>query len=168
MTINIIESLNAILLDKREYLVDTIFNSIAHRFGEIFNRRYAEVNNSRTTFVPQAKNILRKNMIESDTLYLNNINGSTDEFIVLGCGPSAKVNLSKRSCSCKKYDLLKLSCAHVMATFHLKHGDNYDSIIYNYSLPIYSKESYLLAYLDPIFVIPLESEWSVVREYLEM
>ncbi|PHT37689.1 hypothetical protein CQW23_21262 [Capsicum baccatum] len=96
MTTNIAESLNSILLDEREYPVATIFNSIAHRFGEIFRKRYAEVNNSRTPFIPVAKNILRKNMTEGDKFYVNNINRSTDEFTVLGCGPSAKVNLSRR------------------------------------------------------------------------
>ncbi|PHT65350.1 hypothetical protein T459_29775 [Capsicum annuum] len=50
----------------------------------------------------------------------------------------------------------------------LKHGNEYDTSIYNYSSQIDSKESYLLAYLEPICTAPLESEWSVTREYLEM
>ncbi|XP_047252163.1 uncharacterized protein LOC124887043 [Capsicum annuum] len=141
MTINIAESLNVILLDKREYLVAAIFNSIAHRFGKIFRKRYAEVKNSRTIFVPEAEKILRKNMTEGDKLYVNNINRSTNEFTVLDCGPSAKVNLSKKSCSYTKHDLVKLPCAYAVAGVHLKHGDDY---------------------------VSLESEWSVAWEYLEM
>ncbi|KAF3636660.1 hypothetical protein FXO38_09051 [Capsicum annuum] len=96
MTTNIAKSLNSILFDEREYPVAAIFNSIAHRFGEIFRKRYVEVNNSRTPFILVAKNILRKNMTEGDKFYMNNINRSTDKFAVLGCGPSAKVNLSRR------------------------------------------------------------------------
>ncbi|PHU22033.1 hypothetical protein BC332_07140 [Capsicum chinense] len=107
-------------------------------------------------------------MTEGNKLYVNNINGSTDEFTVLGCGPSAKVNLSKRPCSCRKFDLVKLSCAHAMAASHLKHGDNYGTSIYNYSSPIYSKESYLLSYLELSCVVPPESDWSVAREYLKL
>ncbi|PHU09686.1 hypothetical protein BC332_21546 [Capsicum chinense] len=60
MTTNIVESLNSMLLDEREYPVANIFNSIAHRFGQIFRKRYAEMNNSKTLFVPVAKKILRK------------------------------------------------------------------------------------------------------------
>ncbi|XP_047257660.1 uncharacterized protein LOC124889725 [Capsicum annuum] len=107
-------------------------------------------------------------MIEGDKLYVNNINKSTDEFTVLGYGPSAKVNLSRRSCNCRKYDLVKLPCTHAMAALRLKHGDEDNTSIYNYSSPICSKESYLLAYLEPICAVPLESEWSMAWEYLEI
>ncbi|XP_047270486.1 uncharacterized protein LOC124899596 [Capsicum annuum] len=168
MTLNIVESLNSMLLDEREYPVTAIFNSIAHRFGEIFRKMYAEVDNSKTTFVPVAEMILRENMTKEDKLYVNNINESIDEFTVLGYGRSAKVNLSRWSCSCRKYNLVKLSCAHAMEVLRLKLGDEYGTSIYNYSSQIYSKESYLLAYLEPIYAAPLESEWSVAREYLEM
>ncbi|PHU15243.1 hypothetical protein BC332_16448 [Capsicum chinense] len=147
MTLNIVESLNSILLDEREYPVTAIFYSIAHRFGEIFRKRYAEVDNSKTTFVPVAETILRENMTEEDKLYVNNINGR-----------SAKVNLSRWSCFCRKYNLVKLPCAHAMKVLRLKHGDEYGTSIYNYSSQIYSKESYLLAYLEPICAAPLESE----------
>ncbi|XP_047250080.1 uncharacterized protein LOC124885870 [Capsicum annuum] len=107
-------------------------------------------------------------MTEGNKLFMNKRNGSTDEFTMLGCGPSAKFNLLRRSCSCRKFDLVKFPCAHAMPALHLKHGDDYGTNIYNYSLPIYSKESYLLAYLKPICTVPLESEWSVVWEYLEI
>ncbi|PHU02247.1 hypothetical protein BC332_27498 [Capsicum chinense] len=100
--------------------------------------------------------ILRENTTEGYKLYVNNINGSTDEFTVLGYDRSAKVNLSRWLCSCRKYDLIKLPCAHAMAVLRLKHGDEYDTSIYKYSFPIYSKESYLFAYLEPIYAVPLE------------
>ena len=66
MTTNTAESLNSMLLDEREYPVKAIFNSIAHRFGEIFRKRYAEVDDSKTTFVPVVEMILRENMTEGD------------------------------------------------------------------------------------------------------
>ncbi|PHU05111.1 hypothetical protein BC332_25933 [Capsicum chinense] len=154
MTTNIVELLSSMLHDEREYPVAAIFNSIAHRFGEIFRKRYTEVDNLKTIFVPVFETVLRKNMIEGDKLYVN-INGSTDEFIMLGYGYSVKVNLSRQSCSCRKYDLMKLTCTHAMAALRLKHGDEYDISIYNYSSQIYSKESYLLAYLEPIYAAPL-------------
>ncbi|PHT60882.1 hypothetical protein T459_35268 [Capsicum annuum] len=144
------------LHDEREYPVTSIFNSFAYRFGEIFRKRYVKVDNSKTTFVPIAKMILRKNMTEEDKLYVNNINGSTEEFIMLGYDRFAKVNLLRRSYFCRKYDLVKLSCAHAMEALRLKYGDKYDTSIYNYSSQIYSKESYLLDYLELICAAPLE------------
>ncbi|KAF3674564.1 hypothetical protein FXO37_06322 [Capsicum annuum] len=139
ITSNIAESLSSILCDEREYPVAAIFNSNAHRFREIFRKRYAEVDNSKTTFVPVVETILRENMIKGDKLYVNNINGSTDEFTMLGYGRYTKVNLSRRSCSCRNYDLVKLSCAHAMAALRLKNGDEYGTSIYNYSSQIYLK-----------------------------
>ncbi|KAM3304087.1 hypothetical protein P3S67_015119 [Capsicum chacoense] len=146
------------LRDEKEYPLVAIFNSNADRFGEIFRKRYTEVDNSKTTFVLIAEMILRENITEGYKLYVNNINGSTDEFTVLGYDRSAKVNLSSRSCSCSKYDLVKFPCAYALAVLHLEHGDEYETSIYNYPSQIYLKESYLLAYLEPIYAEPLKSE----------
>ncbi|KAG5605273.1 hypothetical protein H5410_026765 [Solanum commersonii] len=41
MTTNIIESLNAMLIEEREYFITSIFNSIAKRFGELVRERHA-------------------------------------------------------------------------------------------------------------------------------
>ncbi|PHT46307.1 hypothetical protein CQW23_15465 [Capsicum baccatum] len=141
MTSNIAESLNSMLCNEREYPLVAIFNSIAHIFGKIFKKRFAEVDNSMITFIPVAEMILSENMTEGYKFYMKNINGITDEFTVLGYGHSTKVNLSRQSCSCRKYDLVKLPYAHAMAELRLKHGERY---------------------------APLESEWNVAREYLEM
>ncbi|KAM3322309.1 hypothetical protein P3S67_003460 [Capsicum chacoense] len=124
--------------------------------------------NSKTTFILIDDTILRENMTEGDKLYVKNINESTDEFTMLGYGCSAKFNLSIRSCSCTNYNLVKLSYTHAMAVLNLKHGDEYGTSIYNYSSQIYSKESYLLANLEPICAATLKSEWSVAQEYLEI
>ncbi|XP_015078426.1 uncharacterized protein LOC107022285 [Solanum pennellii] len=43
MTTNIAESLNAMLINEREYPVTSIFNSIAKRFGELFKERNAYI-----------------------------------------------------------------------------------------------------------------------------
>ncbi|XP_016555287.2 uncharacterized protein LOC107854797 [Capsicum annuum] len=43
MAINIVESVSAMLIAKREYPVASIFNLIAKRFGEIFRERHAYV-----------------------------------------------------------------------------------------------------------------------------
>ncbi|PHT99086.1 hypothetical protein BC332_31987 [Capsicum chinense] len=146
MTINTAYSLNAILLDKREYLVAAIINSIAHSFDKIFRKRYAEVSNSTNTFILEVEKILRKNMTESDTLYMNNINGNTIEFTVIGCDPFANVNLLRKSCSCRKYDLVKLSYAHAMAAMRLKHRTIMGSMSQEFRLDFrYILDTYKLA-----------------------
>jgi len=55
-----------------------------------------------------------------------------------------------------------------MATLRLKHGDDYGLRVYDYSSPLYKVEEYLLAYSESINVVPLESEWRVPQELLDV
>lgn len=151
MTTNIVESLKSQLIDTREYFVSFIFDSIAHRFGELFRNRYANVSNLKYIFVLEAKRILRENMTEYDTLYVYNIYRSINKFTIIDCGPFGKFNLLKRLCFCRCYDLLKFSSTHVMTTLRLKHWNNYGVSINEYSLPIYSK-SYTSLHTWNLFV----------------
>ncbi|KAH0689891.1 hypothetical protein KY289_017249 [Solanum tuberosum] len=97
MTTNIAKSLNVMLIDERNYLVASIFNSIAKRFGELYRERHAYILKSMgNQMVPAVKKIARKKMIEGDSL---------------------------------DYDLIKIHCAHVMATLRSKHGNEYEELL---------------------------------------
>ncbi|KAF3619898.1 hypothetical protein FXO38_32669 [Capsicum annuum] len=93
MTTNIAESLNSILMDKREYPVSIIFNSIAKKFGEKFWKRHAFVGGKENVFVPSAESILRDNKSARDSLYVGNPNRVLDEYTIFGNDVTAKVNL---------------------------------------------------------------------------
>ncbi|KAH0664032.1 hypothetical protein KY284_028963 [Solanum tuberosum] len=162
MITNIAESLNAMWIDEREYLVASIFNSIAKRFGEFFRERHAYILKSMgNQMVPAAKKIARKKMIEGDSLYVENATGDDNQFTMFGVGFTTYVDLLEKSCSCREYDLIKIPCAHAMAALRSKHGNEYGMSIYEYSSPLYKVEAHLLAYMDSINVVPLESEWCV-------
>lgn len=45
-----------------------------------------------------------------------------------------------------------------MTVIKLKYDSEYGGIMYEYSSPIYLVESYLLAYTEPIMLVPLELE----------
>ncbi|KAM3235564.1 hypothetical protein P3L10_015601 [Capsicum annuum] len=169
MTTNIVESLNSILMDEREHPVSYIFNSIAKKFGEKFRKRHAFVGGKKNIFVPSVKRILRDNKSASDSLYVGNPNGVLDEYTVFGNGVTAKVNLLERSCSCRKFDLVKIPCEHAMAALRAKYGDDedYGNSIYDYSSPIYKAESYLLAYSKAINMVPPEVEWTMPQELVD-
>ncbi|PHU16267.1 hypothetical protein BC332_17472 [Capsicum chinense] len=160
MTTNIAESLNSILMDERKYPESYIFNLITRKFGEKFRERHAFVDGKQNIFVPYAERILRDNKSASDSLYVSNPNGVLNQYTVFGNGVTAKVNLLKRSCSCRKFDLVKMSCEHEMAALQAKYGDDegYGNSIYDYSSLIYKDESYLLTYSKAIDVVPPEAE----------
>ncbi|PHU17402.1 hypothetical protein BC332_13097 [Capsicum chinense] len=134
MTTNIVESVNTILIAEREYPVESIVNSIAKRFSEIFRERCAYVLKSKDNkFMPATEKILRDNMSKGDSFYVKNGSGDKKQFTVFGSGCTAKVDLLKKSCSCKKFDLVKIPCDHAMTTLQLKHGDDYGLRVYDYS-----------------------------------
>ncbi|PHU05717.1 hypothetical protein BC332_26539 [Capsicum chinense] len=166
MTTNIVKSLNSILMDEREYPVSYIFNS--RKIGEKFRERHAFVDGKKNIFVPYAERILRDNKSASDSLYVSNPNGVLNQYTVFRNGITAKVNLLERSCSCRKFDLVKMTCEHAMAALRAKYGDGegYGNSIYDYSSLIYKAESYLLAYSEAINVVPPEAKWTVPQELL--
>ncbi|KAH0633196.1 hypothetical protein KY284_035982 [Solanum tuberosum] len=107
-------------------------------------------------------------MIEGDSLYVENVTSDDNQFIVFSAGVTAYVDLLEKSCSCREYDLIKIPCAHAMAVLRSKHGNEYGMSIYEYYSPLYKVEAYLLAYMDTINVVPLESEWCVPEELLNV
>ncbi|PHT40896.1 hypothetical protein CQW23_19750 [Capsicum baccatum] len=156
---NITESINSMLITKIEYPVASIFNLIDKSFGDIFRDRRAYVLKCKDNkFMSTAEKILRDNMSEGDSFYVENISGDKSKFTVFSSGCTTKVDLLKRSCSCRKFELVKISCAHPIASLQLKHGDDYGLRVYDYSSPVYKVEEYLLAYSKSINIIPLESE----------
>ncbi|XP_047253728.1 uncharacterized protein LOC107844500 [Capsicum annuum] len=168
MTTNITESLNSILMEEREYLVSYIFNSIAREFGEKFRERHAFVYGKENIFMPDAKRILRDNKTASDSLYVINPNENLDQHTVFDNGVTAKVNLLERSCSCQKFNLVKIPCEHTMAALRAKYGDDkgYGNSIYDYSSPIYKAKNYLLAYSEAIKLVSQEAEWTVPQKFI--
>ncbi|XP_016581992.1 uncharacterized protein LOC107879473 [Capsicum annuum] len=107
-------------------------------------------------------------MSEDDSFYVENISGDERQYTVFGSGFTAKVDLLERSCSCRKFDLIKIPCVHVMAALRSKHGEDYGLRVYDYSSPLYKVEEYLLTYSKSINVVPLESEWRVPQELLDV
>ncbi|KAH0781385.1 hypothetical protein KY290_000983 [Solanum tuberosum] len=107
-------------------------------------------------------------MIEGDSCYMENVTGDDNQFTVFSAGVTASANLLKMSCSCMEYDLIKILCSHGMVILQSKHGNMYSVRIYEYSSPLYKVEVYLLAYLESINVVSLESEWCVPHEFLNV
>ncbi|PHU00353.1 hypothetical protein BC332_30140 [Capsicum chinense] len=107
-------------------------------------------------------------MSEGDSFYVENISGDKRQYTVFRSGSTAKVDLLERSCSCRKFELVKIPCDHAMATLRSKYGNDYGLRVYDYSSPLYKVEEYLLAYLELINVAPLESEWHVPQELIDV
>ncbi|KAM3326700.1 hypothetical protein P3S67_001826 [Capsicum chacoense] len=148
MTTNITESLNSVLMDEREYPMSYILNLITRKFGKKFRERHAFFAGQNNKFVSCAERILRDNKSVSDSLYMTNENGGLDQFTMFSNSVAVKASLLERSCSYRKFNLVKMLCEHAMAALRVKYGDGigYGNSIYEYSSPIYKAKNYLLAY----------------------
>ena len=70
-----------------------IFNSIAKRFRELFRERHEYILKSIVSqMVPSAKKIAKK-MIEGNSLFVENVIGDDNQFIVLGASVTTYVDL---------------------------------------------------------------------------
>ncbi|KAH0767716.1 hypothetical protein KY285_003587 [Solanum tuberosum] len=100
-----------------------------------------------------------KNKIPETTIVLENEIGF--EKCYCQCG-------LENTCSCSEYDLIKILCVHAMTILRSKHSNEFGMSIHEYSSSLLKVEAYLLAYLDSIDVVPLESEWCVPQELLNV
>lgn len=66
------------------------------------------------------------------------------------------VNLWSKTYSCQEFDLNNIPYQHAIYACRNKFKDKYENIIYEYSSLSYKVESYLLAYADPIYLVPTE------------
>lgn len=51
--------------------------------------------------------------------------GTHYEYSIIESGVIAEVNLLERTCSSRKFDLVRIPCAHAMIMMRLKFGDQY-------------------------------------------
>ncbi|EXB30280.1 hypothetical protein L484_020920 [Morus notabilis] len=64
------------------------------------------------------------------------------------------VNLDARSCSCRKWDLSGIPCAHVIVCIWNRHEDPEQ-----YVDPCYKKEAYMKIYCNQIYPITNQEDW---------
>ena len=63
------------------------------------------------------------------------------KFSVTGHGDVATMDLQRRTCTCRIFDLDKITCPHAMATIWSQYGANFGNQVYEYSSPYYLMEN---------------------------
>ncbi|XP_059294527.1 uncharacterized protein LOC132047508 [Lycium ferocissimum] len=79
----------------------------------------------------------------------------------------ARVDLQRRSSTCRVFDLDKIPYLHAMATLRVQYGEDFGRRIYDYSSPYYKMENYIIAYCEEICPMPSKESWEVPMEILE-
>ncbi|KAH0696429.1 hypothetical protein KY290_013792 [Solanum tuberosum] len=138
MTSNIAESVNFMFDVKREFPIVALFDEINRRFALLFHQRRMELVNSANRFVPSIEKDISKYVNAGNKLLAHQI--ANYKFSVTGHGDVATVDLQRRTCTCRIFDLDKIPCPHAMAALRAQYGADFGNQIYEYSSPYYSVE----------------------------
>ncbi|XP_015164965.1 uncharacterized protein [Solanum tuberosum] len=154
MTSNIAESVNALFEVEREFPIVTLFDEINMRFAKLFHERRMELVNSPNILVPSMEKQISKNINLGNKLLAHQI--ANYKFSLNGHGDVATVDLQRRTCTSKVFDLDKIPCPHAMAALRSQYGAYFGNQIYEYSSSYYSVEKYIIAYCEKINPVPPE------------
>ncbi|XP_060974703.1 uncharacterized protein LOC133039773 [Cannabis sativa] len=162
MTTNIVESVNNMMRKAREYPIIAMIDFIISTMGQWFFERRREACVVTTPLTPKREEILRKRWDEAGSLITLQLN--ENEYNVM-CGElDAIVNLRSKSCTCKVFDIEKLSCIHAIAAAGKAQPQNTGELIYSMCSQYYTSEYWLLAYAETIYPVPPNSQWTDIPE----
>ena len=158
LTTNGAECINGVLKKARAYPLIPLADAIVEKISEWFNRHRKEscLGSSSQLLTPAIEKELHSRYKKSTFYEVRELNMSTLEFHVTGEDGSFLVDLEKKTCTCKVFDIDKIPCAHALAAF--PGGPNN---MYTLCSKYYLKELWSLAYVQTIYPVPELSEWIV-------
>ena len=133
---------------ERELPIITLFDEINMRFALLFHQRCMELVHSENRFVPSIEKDISEYVNAGNKLLAHQI--ANYKFSVTGHGDVSTVDLQRRTCTCRIFDLDKIPCPHAMAAIRSQHGDDFGIQIYLYSSRYYSVEKYIMTYCQEI------------------
>ncbi|XP_049368301.1 uncharacterized protein LOC125833197 [Solanum verrucosum] len=89
------------------------------------------------------------------------------KFSVTGHGDVATVDLQRRTCTCRFFDLDKIPSPHAMEALRSQYSADFANQIYEYTSPYYSVEKYIITYCEQIHPVPPKDSWIVPLDTIE-
>ena len=162
MTTNIVETLNNMMLKARDYLITTMIDFVFFTTGQWFFTQRRELVSVTTPITPKREVILRGRFDEASSLTPYQLN--ENEYIVMGGDFHTCVNLTRRSCTCRVFDIDKIQCIQAIAATGLYRPQHTGSYIYSLCSEYYTSDYWMLAYAETIYPVPPESQWHNIPE----
>ena len=139
---------------EREFFIVALFDETDRIFALLFQQRRIELVHSANRFVPSIEKDISEYVNAGNKLLAHQI--ANYKFSVTGHGDVANMDLQRRTCTCRIFDLDKIPCPHAMTAIRCQHGADFGNQIYLYSSPYYSVEKYIMAYCQEIHPVPNE------------
>nr|XP_033511056.1 uncharacterized protein LOC117275834 [Nicotiana tomentosiformis] len=154
LTTNIAESINSMFLLEREFPITALFDAINRRFAQKFYERRIQFLDILTICVPSVEKKINKNTTLGNRLLVHPIRQHV--FSITSHDAVANVDLCKRTCSCREFDLDKILYPHIMTALKFEFGAQYGTSIYDYTSDFYYIDTYVNAYVIEFNPVPSE------------
>ncbi|KAL5548777.1 hypothetical protein UlMin_004008 [Ulmus minor] len=115
-TTNMVESINSMLLDAREYPYITLINVIQEKMSKWWNKRREMGMSFTSLLTPKREDEIRPRFTESNSLLIQQLNPVT--FHVKVPGLEVVVDTHKMTCTCRAFDIDTLPCVHAITATH--------------------------------------------------
>ena len=119
MTSNIAENINSILRHARKLPICSLIEFIRDRLQKWFYERREDVASIEKPLSPTAFKYVQKSLDASQ--YMNVILVNKLTYHVKGLHKERVVNFKRKTCTCRRFQLDLLHCAHVAATIRYFH-----------------------------------------------
>ena len=99
---------------EREFPIVALFDEIKRRFVLLFHQRHIELVHAANRFVPSIDKDISEYLNAGNKLLAHQI--AKYKFIVTGHGDVATVDLQRRTCTCRFFNLDKIPCPYAMGS----------------------------------------------------
>ncbi|XP_050207784.1 uncharacterized protein LOC126657177 [Mercurialis annua] len=161
MTSNPAESLNAALVHARELPVATLLMHL-HDLQQEYSYKHRNIaHNTITRMMKKHEDVLAQSYVNSLKLQVKP--SSNEVFTVMHNGEKYTVDLKKRTCTCKRFDIDEIPCQHAVVILNEMNREPYD-----FCSRYYMKEAMLATYSEMVFPIEKQDEWIIPQEVKDM
>ncbi|KAL6141974.1 hypothetical protein ACLB2K_060259 [Fragaria x ananassa] len=152
---NICESFNGWILEARVKSPVTMFEELRVKLMKRIAIRREKMAPYHGNICPKARDILEKNKMKAATYCIATFNGGDIAEVENIEGTKNVVNIARRTCTCRRWDLSGILCKHAISAVHLKRHDPDD-----YVAACYLKKTYMSIYDNLIQPVNNMDMWS--------
>ncbi|KAH9676795.1 SWIM-type domain-containing protein [Citrus sinensis] len=162
LTTNIAESVNAFMREPRKFPVTHLVDHFRKTLQQWFYDRKIVAESMTTRLTTWADEIVTERRTIAERMIVRPV--SPHRFQVIGGGlKEGLVDLQKRTCSCRVFQLDQLVCAHAIAAC-LTHRVDFINLCSDF----YTTESLAMAYAQPVEPVGDVADWEIPDEIQEM
>ncbi|XP_049406027.1 uncharacterized protein LOC125869600 [Solanum stenotomum] len=159
MTSNIIECINACLVEARELSVYDFLEEVRQMFARWNFKNHTSSSHTFTTLCGKPQEMLVSN--EEASLHMKIVPSNNYVYNAHHEGRTYIVCLKNKTCTCKRFQMDEIPCLHAWTVINKKHFD-----VGPYCSDMYKPSNLLDTYNIPITPLPNQNEWNV-PEYIK-